>query len=223
MNAKEYIAARAAKELRNGDIVNLGIGVPTLVVDYLPKDLEIFIHSENGILGLGPTPSKDNIDPHLVNAGKLPVTIKKGATFFESASSFAMIRGGHIDKSILGALQVNQYGQIANWAIPGESVLGVGGAMDLLEGSKEVIITMPHITKNGETKIVKDLSYPITSKRIVNVIITDMAVFHTNDQGLILVEIAPGFLLKDIETYTDAPFKIASHLSTEIVKETEIL
>ena len=217
MNAKEYIAARAAKELNDGDIVNLGIGLPTLVADFLPKDKRIFLHSENGILGVGPTPDKDNIDPDLVNAGKLPVTILKGSSFFDSATSFAMIRGKHLDVAILGVLQVDRYGRIANWAIPGKSILGVGGAMDLLEGAKKVIVTMLHTTKNGDPKIVKELSYPITSERQVDVIVTELAVFRLDKEGLILTEIAPGKTLKDVELGTSAPFRIDEHLKT--VKE----
>lgn len=219
MDVKSYIASRAAKELRNGDVVNLGIGIPTLVVDYLPKDVAIHLHSENGILGLGPTPTKENIDPDLVNAGKQPVTINKGSSFFDSSSSFAMIRGKHIDVAILGVLQVDQLGCIANWAIPGKSILGVGGAMDLLEGAKKVIVTMLHTTKNGDAKIVEELTYPKTSKRKVDVIVTELAVFHVDDKGLILKEIASGKTVKDVEKQTKASFRICSSINSIVEKE----
>lgn len=212
MDARQTIAARAAKELKNGDIVNLGIGIPTKVVDYIPENVTIHLHSENGILGLGPTPKKHEIDPDLVNAGKLPVTVKEGASYFDSASSFAMIRGKHIDVAILGVLQVDQQGRIANWAIPGENILGVGGAMDLLEGAKKVIVTTFHTTRNKEPKIVRNLSYPITSFRKVDVIITDLAVFKVDEEGLILTEILNGSTFEEIEKLTDAPFRVSSQL-----------
>jgi 3-oxoacid CoA-transferase len=212
MNTKEYIAARAAKELRNGDIVNLGIGIPTLVADYIPADVQVFLHSENGILGVGPTPDGENVDQDLVNAGKLPVTVLEGASFFDSASSFAMIRGGHVSVSILGVLQIDAKGRIANWAVPGKSVLGVGGAMDLLEGSKKVIVTTMHTTNQGGSKIVKELTYPITSERTVDLIITDLAVFTVKEDGLHLIELAPGVSLEEVQQKTDAPFHIDESL-----------
>ncbi|MFC3884071.1 3-oxoacid CoA-transferase subunit B [Bacillus songklensis] len=215
MNTKEYIAARAAKELKNGDIVNLGIGIPTLVADYIPADVQVFLHSENGILGVGPTPDDENIDQDLVNAGKLPVTVLEGASFFDSASSFAMIRGGHVSVSILGVLQIDAKGRIANWAVPGKSVLGVGGAMDLLEGSKKVIVTTMHTTNQGASKIVKDLSYPITSERNVDLIITDLAVFEVRKDGLHLIELAPGVSLEEVQKKTDAPFHVDESLKQD--------
>ncbi|MGG3470459.1 3-oxoacid CoA-transferase subunit B [Neobacillus pocheonensis] len=209
MSVKQYIAARAAKELKQGDIVNLGIGIPTLVADYIPSDVKVFLHSENGILGVGPTPDSEHIDPNLVNAGKLPVTVLEGSSFFDSASSFAMIRGGHVNVSILGVLQIDAKGQIANWAVPGKSVLGVGGAMDLLEGSKKVIVTTMHTNNEGESKIVKELTYPITSERSVDLIITDLAVFDVKEDGLYLIELSPGVSLEEVQKKTDAPFHIA--------------
>lgn len=209
MNIKQYIAGRAAKELKDGDIVNLGIGIPTLVADYIPPDVKVFLHSENGILGVGPTPDQEHIDQNLVNAGKLPVTVLEGSSFFDSASSFAMIRGGHVSVSILGALQIDAIGRIANWAVPGKSVLGVGGAMDLLEGSKKVIVTTLHTSNQGNSKIVKELSYPITSERTVDLIITDLAVFEVKEDGLHLIELSPGVSLEEIQQKTDAPFQIA--------------
>jgi 3-oxoacid CoA-transferase B subunit len=209
MEVKGYIAARAAKELQDGDIVNLGIGIPTLVADYIPPDVQVFLHSENGILGVGPTPPEEQVDRDLVNAGKLPVTIMEGSSFFDSASSFGMIRGGHVTVSILGVLQIDARGRIANWAVPGKSVLGVGGAMDLLEGSKKVIVTTMHTTNKGQSKIVKELTYPITSERAVDMIITDLAVFAVKEKGLYLMELAPGISLEEVREKTDAPFYIA--------------
>ncbi|MDQ0198915.1 3-oxoacid CoA-transferase subunit B [Neobacillus ginsengisoli] len=212
MNVKQYIAARAAKELKQGDIVNLGIGIPTMVADFIPPGVHVFLHSENGILGVGPTPDQAHIDKELVNAGKLPVTVMEGSAFFDSASSFAMIRGGHVTVSILGVLQIDAKGRIANWAVPGKSVLGVGGAMDLLEGSKKIIVTTMHTTNEGESKIVKELTYPITSERIVDLIITDLAVFSVKRDGLHLIELAPGISLKEVQQKTEAPFHIAESI-----------
>lgn len=213
MNVKQYIAARAAKELKDGDIVNLGIGIPTLVADYIPSDVKVFLHSENGILGVGPTPDSEHIDQNLVNAGKLPVTVLEGSSYFDSASSFAMIRGGHVSVSILGVLQIDAIGRIANWAVPGKSVLGVGGAMDLLEGSKKVIVTTMHTSNQGDSKIVKELTYPITSERIVDLIITDLAVFAVKVDGLHLIELTPGVSLEEVQQKTDAPFQIAESIN----------
>jgi 3-oxoacid CoA-transferase/3-oxoacid CoA-transferase subunit B len=218
MNVKQYIAARAAKELKNGDIVNLGIGIPTMVADFIPPDVQVFLHSENGILGVGPTPDQAHIDKELVNAGKLPVTVLEGSSFFDSASSFAMIRGGHVTVSILGVLQIDAKGRIANWAVPGKSVLGVGGAMDLLEGSKKVIVTTMHTTNQGESKIVKELTYPITSERRVDLIITDLAVFSVKKDGLHLIELAPGISLMEVQQKTEAPFHIAESIIGNEVK-----
>lgn len=218
MNVKQYIASRAAKELKNGDIVNLGIGIPTMVADFIPPDVQVFLHSENGILGVGPTPDQAYIDKELVNAGKLPVTVLEGSSFFDSASSFAMIRGGHVTVSILGVLQIDAKGRIANWAVPGKSVLGVGGAMDLLEGSKKVIVTTMHTTNQGESKIVNELTYPITSERRVDLIITDLAVFSVKKDGLHLIELAPGISLMEVQQKTEAPFHIAESIIGNEVK-----
>lgn len=212
MSAKITIAKRAALALENNNIVNLGIGIPTLVADFLPDNIQVFLHSENGILGVGPTPEVDQIDRNLVNAGKLPVTIEEGAAFFDSASSFAMIRGGHVDVSILGVLQVDSQGRVANWAVPGKSVLGVGGAMDLLEGSRKVIVTTLHTTKEGQSKIVKTLQYPLTSERKVDLIITELAVFEVDVEGLILVERAPNITLEEIKIKTEADFRVKEHV-----------
>ncbi|MEH7121115.1 3-oxoacid CoA-transferase subunit B [Neobacillus vireti] len=209
MNAKQYIAARAAKELKNGDIVNLGIGIPTLVANFISSDINVFLHSENGILGVGPSPEPEQTDQNLVNAGKQPVTVLKGSSFFDSASSFAMIRGGHVSVSILGVLQIDAIGRIANWAVPGKSVLGVGGAMDLLEGSKKVIVTTMHTNTEGDSKIVKKLTYPLTSERKVDLIITELAVFSVKEDGLHLIELSPGISLEEVQQKTDAPFHIS--------------
>ncbi|TCZ76306.1 CoA transferase subunit B [Paenibacillus albiflavus] len=212
MDDKQRIAARIAKELKHGDIVNLGIGIPTMVVDYLPQDVSVFIHSENGILGVGPTPSPSEVDPDLVNAGKQPVTVMTGAAYFDSASSFAMIRGGHIDVSILGALQVDEQGRIANWAVPGASVLGVGGAMDLLEGSKKVIVATTHCTKEGKPKLLGQVDYPLTSLRRVDLIVTELALFKVTNEGLILMEMSPKASLEEIRSKTEASFQIGGEL-----------
>ncbi|WML48438.1 3-oxoacid CoA-transferase subunit B [Neobacillus sp. PS3-34] len=209
MNPKEFIARRAAQALEDGDIVNLGIGIPTQVADFVPPDIEVFLHSENGILGVGPSPKPEQVDKQLVNAGKLPVTVEAGASFFDSASSFAMIRGGHVDVSILGVLQVDEKGRVANWAVPGKSVLGVGGAMDLLEGSRKVIVTTLHTTKEGESKIVKWLQYPMTSERKADLIITELAVFEVDDEGLVLKETAPEITIDHVKKHTEASFKVS--------------
>ncbi|MEX2460773.1 MAG: 3-oxoacid CoA-transferase subunit B [Paenibacillaceae bacterium] len=212
MNDKQLIASRIAKELGNGDIVNLGIGIPTMVIDFLPEDTTVFIHSENGILGVGPAPALADIDPNLVNAGKQPVSVLPGAVFFDSASSFAMIRGGHIDVSILGALQIDEKGRIANWAVPGKSVLGVGGAMDLIEGSKKVIVATTHCTKEGQPKLLKKTQYPLTSFRKVDLIVTELAVFEVIDEGLLLIEAAPSVTLEELYEKTEAAFQIRGEL-----------
>ena len=180
-NVKQLIANRAAKEMKEGTIVNLGIGIPTMVADFIPEDKEIFLHTENGLLGVGPTPAKGTEDPEIINAGKLPVTAKIGASYFSSSESFSMIRGGHIDTVILGALQVSEKGDLANWAIPGQDILGVGGAMDLVVGAKKVIITTQHCSKDGEPKIVSECSFPLTAKNVVSTLITEYAVFRFID------------------------------------------
>ena len=207
MNPKQLIAKRTAQLLNDGDIVNLGIGIPTLVADYMPPGRNVILHTENGILGVGPTPD-EKPDPNIVNAGKLPVTVLPGASYFDSASSFGMIRGGHIDISILGVLQADECGKIANWAVPGKAVLGVGGAMDLLEGSKKVIVTTLHTTKSGKSKIVKELTYPSTSERKVDLIITELAIFAVDKEGLVLVETAPDITVELVKEKTDANFKV---------------
>ncbi|MFJ7365809.1 3-oxoacid CoA-transferase subunit B [Peribacillus frigoritolerans] len=208
MGDKEFmqnmIAKRAAKELTGPCIVNLGIGIPTLVANYI-EDENIFFHTENGLLGVTEV-DEDKIDPNLVNAGKLPVGQSIGASFFNSAESFAMIRGGHIDVAILGVLQVGQTGEIANWAVPGKNIMGVGGAMDLLVGAKKVIVTMTHTSKEGKSKILKECTYPITSTRSVDMIITELAVFEVIDKQLKLIELMPGVTIEEVRVKTEADF-----------------
>lgn len=208
MGDKEFmqnmIARRAAKELTGPCIVNLGIGIPTLVAKYI-EDENIFFHTENGLLGVADV-EEDEIDPNLVNAGKLPVGQSIGASFFNSAESFAMIRGGHIDVAILGVLQVGQTGEIANWAVPGKNIMGVGGAMDLLVGAKKVIVTMTHTSKEGKSKVLKKCTYPITSTRSVDMIITELAVFEVIDKQLKLIELMPGVTIEEVRAKTEADF-----------------
>lgn len=198
------IAKRAAKELVGPLVVNLGIGVPTLIPNYL-EDENVYLHTENGMLGVGPE-DLDNIDPNLVNAGKMPITELASASYFNSADSFGMIRGGHVDVAILGVLQADQTGRIANWSVPGKNIIGVGGAMDLLSGAKKVICTMTHTTKTGEAKILKECAYPITSTRKVDMLITELAVFKFEDDQMKLVELMPGATLEEVEEKTEADF-----------------
>ncbi|MBD1382308.1 3-oxoacid CoA-transferase subunit B [Metabacillus arenae] len=205
---KGLIAERAAEELQDGNIVNLGIGIPTLVVEHLPKDVSVYMHTENGLLGVGPSPTENEIDQDLVNAGKLPVTEEIGSSFFSSDESFAMIRGGHIDVAILGALQVDEKGRVANWSVPGQAILGVGGAMDLLVGAKRIIITMNHSTRNGESKIVDTCTLPLTAERSIDMIITELAVFTLTKDGLVLKELMPGVTLEEVKAKTAANFII---------------
>lgn len=203
-NIKDIIAKRAAEELKDASIVNLGIGIPTLVPNFLENG-DVVLHTENGLLGVTDVKEED-VDPNLVNAGKLPVGEASGASYFNSADSFGMIRGRHIDVSILGVLQVDQQGLIANWSIPGKNIIGVGGAMDLLVGSKKVIVTTMHTSKDGKSKIVPQCTYPITSIRSVDVIITDLAVFKVINKNLVCVEIMPGSSKEEIEQKTSASF-----------------
>lgn len=206
MNFKQRIAKRAAQELVGPTIVNLGIGVPTLVPDYLEDDT-VYLHTENGLLGVGPV-DESNEDPYLVNAGKLPVSENVGASYFDSAESFAMIRGGHIDTAILGVLQADQTGRIANWSVPGKNIIGVGGAMDLLNGAKKVICTMTHTTRDGEPKLLKECEYPITSNRRVDMIITDLAVFKFENGQMFLTEVMEGSSLEEISEKTLADYTV---------------
>jgi 3-oxoacid CoA-transferase subunit B len=200
----EDMARRAAKEIPAGSIVNLGIGLPTQVADYLPEG-HAWLHSENGLLGTGPFPFEGDEDPNLINAGKQTVTILPGGSTFDSASSFAMIRGGHVDLAILGAMQVSAGGDLANWAVPGGKVMGIGGAMDLASGCRRVIAMMQHVTKKSEHKLVQRCDYPLTATRVVSLVITDLGVFEPTGHGFRVIELAPGVTREDAERATGAP------------------
>ncbi|MGO1368659.1 MAG: 3-oxoacid CoA-transferase subunit B [Senegalia sp. (in: firmicutes)] len=215
-NIKEIIAKRVAKEFEDGDLVNLGIGLPTLVANYIPEEIDVVFQSENGFVGLGPSPEDGEFDKNLTNAGAQYVTIKKGGAFFDSAESFGIIRGGHVDATVLGALQVDANGSLANWMIPGKMVPGMGGAMDLVVGAKKVIIAMTHTAK-GNPKILKECNLPLTAKSQVDLIITEMGVIEVTDKGLVLKEINSEFTVEDVKNATEAELIIDENL-----KEMEI-
>jgi 3-oxoacid CoA-transferase subunit B len=214
MDKREFIARRVAQEMRDGYYVNLGIGIPTMVPNYLPAGMDVIMQSENGMLGIGPYPYEGEEDPDLINAGKEPVTEIPGCSYFSSAESFAMIRGGHMDVCVLGALQVDANGNLANWAVPGKMLKGMGGAMDLVAGTKRVIIAMEHATKDGGPKIMNACTLPLTGVEVVDLIVTDLAVIEVTPKGLVLREVAPGVTPEAVQKLTEATLMRAPDLKT---------
>lgn len=212
MDAREFIVRRVAQEFKSGAVVNLGIGMPTKVANYIPEDVEIILQSENGMVGMGPAPEPGKEDKDLINAGNQPVTYLPGATFFDSAFSFGIIRGGHVDYTVLGALEVDQEGNLANWIIPGKMVPGMGGAMDLVVGAKKVIIAMEHVNRKGEAKILKKCRLPLTAQKQVDMIVTDKCVLEVVPEGLLLTEVAPGLTVEDVQNATEAELIVSPEL-----------
>jgi 3-oxoacid CoA-transferase B subunit len=213
LNVKEQIAARAALELQLGDVVNLGIGIPNLIPGFLGADSEVYLQSENGLLGVGPRPETGEEDPDDIDAAKLPVTALPGAAYFDSASSFAMIRGGHVDVAVLGALQVSETGDIANWAVPGKNVLGVGGAMDLVVGARRVVVTMTAATPSGDPKLVRECTYPLTARGCADTVVTELAVFRRREGRLVLTELLGDATLDDVRAVTGFPVALEASVA----------
>ena len=212
--SREQLAQRISKEIEDGFVVNLGIGIPTLVANYIPNDKRVMLQSENGLLGLGPFPTEDEVDADLINAGKQTVTATDSSSFFSSAESFAMIRGGHVDLTVLGAMQVDINRSIANWMIPGKMVKGMGGAMDLVAGAKRVVVAMQHVDRKGNPKLLKECNLPLTGTQCIDLVVTDYGVFGFNEEGFVLKEIAPGLSVDEVVAATGAPVQADSSVPT---------
>lgn len=213
MTGRKHILERAVKEIQDGMCVNLGIGMPTLIANMIPEDVDVMLQSENGLLGIGAYPKDLEVDPDLINAGKETVTAKAGASYFDSAESFSMIRGGHIDLAILGGMEVSENGDLANWMIPGKMVKGMGGAMDLVQGAKRIVVIMDHVNKHGESKVKKTCTLPLTGQGVVHCLITDLAVFHFPESGMELIELQKGITLDEVKEKTEADFVVSESLS----------
>jgi 3-oxoacid CoA-transferase subunit B len=212
MDTKEKIARRVAQEMCDGYYANLGVGIPVMVANYIPEAMEVVLEAENGMLGIGPSPFEDQVDPDLINAGKEPVTEVPGTSYFSSADSFAMIRGGHVDLTVLGAMEVDEKGDLANWTVPGKKLTGMGGAMDLVAGARRVIIAMEHTTKDGRPKILKKCTLPLTGIEVVDLIVTELAVIEVTPEGLVLREVAPGVTPEAVQKVTEAKLRVAEDL-----------